>query len=294
MSNHNLAFPQHPPRVLLLLSSTDFLDEVEGADPEEETLISDNQPVRRSENHSVTNHAARVSLKPIPLNEDREGRFYSREKSKPEKGGSERDGDKDEEREERQGRDGNENAQAVGPGGRTLSWVRARGAGVDPETAPSRTHTQTHTHTLQNSQHLLPQNSSLYTLMKRFLGNAPWNSVPAEHTSVGSHARRGDRVGRGYRARPQTPGSGEHSVEVMSGIFLYRAGNTARLVRSKAKHRDTDQTSAGIAHLNIPSNSQAPSDSKTPPTTATTNLPNDPPDHPEDNPASRWSFRYFR
>ncbi|XP_076144107.1 N-acetyl-beta-glucosaminyl-glycoprotein 4-beta-N-acetylgalactosaminyltransferase 1-like [Alosa pseudoharengus] len=164
----------------------DFLDEEEGADPEEERLVSDKKPIRREKNPRVANHT----------------------------------------------------------------------------------------------------NSSLYTLVKRLLGNVPWNPAPAGHSPVSSHTQRGEGAGSVHSARPQTPESGERSVEVMPGIFVYRTGNSAPLVHS----RHAPPGSVGLSHPNAPVNSHTLSHSNTQPTTTTRPQPDDPSDQPEDRPASSWSF----
>ncbi|KAL2088360.1 hypothetical protein ACEWY4_015259 [Coilia grayii] len=274
----------------------DFLEEEEGADPEGESLTSDKQPIRRSQNHSTANPSARISPKPTPTIEGREGQFYPHQRPNPDKRGSEREGGEEEEEEEgeeegRRDSDGGENIQGSRARGRSLSWVRMGGVEEDPRKAPPRTHTLTHTHanTLPGSLALLPQNSSLYTLVKHLLGNVPWNSVPAGHNHPASSQRLwGDRGGRAPGARTQTPDGGERSVEVMPGVFLYRTRNTARLGRFSAKHRHALHTTEGIAQLNI--NSPTSSHSKTHAALTATQPPSDPSDGLEDTQASRWGL----
>ncbi|XP_063045252.1 N-acetyl-beta-glucosaminyl-glycoprotein 4-beta-N-acetylgalactosaminyltransferase 1-like [Engraulis encrasicolus] len=70
----------------------DFLDEEEGADPEdpgEDRRTSDNQPIRTSQNHSTANPSAGTSSKPSspPATEDREEHLYPQKT--PDKRGSE-------------------------------------------------------------------------------------------------------------------------------------------------------------------------------------------------------------
>ncbi|KAG5270032.1 hypothetical protein AALO_G00187870 [Alosa alosa] len=263
----------------------DFLEEEEGADPEEERLVSDKKPIRREKNPRVANHTVRISPTPTPTSEDREGEG-AQGKASPEGGVSEREEGKEEKREEKLNGDGGGDIQVSRSGGRNLSWVRMGSVNVDPKKAPSRTHTHTQTHALHNSLHLLPQNSSLYTLVKRLLGNVPWNPAPAGHSPGSSHTQRGEGAGSVHSARPQTPERGERSVEVMPGIFVYRTGNSAPLVHS----RHAPPGSVGLSHPNAPVNSHTLSHSNTQPTTTTRPQPDDPSDQPEDRPASRWSF----
>lgn len=216
----------------------------------------------------MANHTSQISSKPTPADKDGEEE-ETEEKNSPEDGGSEREKDK----EEKQISDGGEDIQVIRPGGRSLSWVRRGGVNVEPKLASSRTHHQTHTLALPNSLRLLPHNSSLYTLVKRLLGNGPWNSAPVGHTPVSSHTQRGEGAGRVGSAQPQTPESGD-SVEVMPGIFLYRTGGTgAHLSRSSAH-----TLPHGIMQ----------------PTAATRRQPGELSDEPEGRTASMWGIRYVR